>query len=246
MSSISAAIIQARTGSTRYPNKALVDICGAPMTEHIINRVKAVGVFDAIVLAIPDRPSETPLAELAERLEIPCHRGPEDDVLSRFIGAAESVSADHVLRVCGDNPLVDIPLMSELQKAHLHAHADYTIVRDPIPLGTGTEMVSLAALRKIAAATREPRYIEHVTSYFHDHESGFTVKKIPAPFHLRNMPLRLTMDTEADLALLRHVYEKFHVPYLPIDLEQVIFYLVNRPEVYQMNSHVEQKDWRAT
>lgn len=244
MSQSSAAIIQSRMGSTRYPEKALVDISGAPMTEHIINRVKAAGVFDHVILAVPDLPSEKPLVEMAERLQVACYQGSEDDVLARFIGAAGSVNAERVLRVCGDNPLIDIPLMILLFQEHAQSGADYTVVKDPVPLGTGTEMVNASALRKIAEETSENKYCEHVTSYFADHEVRFHVKKIPAPFYLRNMPLRLTVDTKEDLALMRHLYEKFLVSYLPVDLEQVIFYLVNRPEVYGMNAHVEQKDWR--
>ncbi|QPJ62132.1 MAG: NTP transferase domain-containing protein [Candidatus Nitronauta litoralis] len=240
----SAAIIQARTGSTRYPGKALAEISGVPMTEHIINRVKAAGVFDHIILAVPDLNTETPLVEIADRLNITCHKGPEDDVLERFIGAAESVGATNLLRVCGDNPLIDIPLMIELSREHTQSGADYTIVKDPVPLGTGSEMVRLAALKKIAEATREPKYIEHVTSFFADHEADYNVKKISAPFYLRNLPLRLTVDTSEDLELIRHLYEKFYISYLPVDLEQVVFYLVNRPEIYGMNAHVEQKDWR--
>ncbi len=111
MPKITAALIQSRTGSTRYPDKAMADISGAPMTEHIINRVKAAGVFDHVVLAVPDHETETPLVELAVRLNITCHKGPEDNVLKRFIGAADSVGASKILRVCGDNPLIDIPLM---------------------------------------------------------------------------------------------------------------------------------------
>lgn len=245
MHGTTAAIIQSRTGSTRYPNKALADIGGAPLIEHIIKRVQAAGVFDHVLLAVPDRPSEEPLCALARRLHAGCFRGEEDDVLARIIGAAESVGAEHVLRVCGDDPLIDIPLMRELHKEHFKSGADYTVSRDPIPLGSGTEMVALRALKRIAQATREPRYLEHVTTWFHDHGEQFAVHQIPAPFYLRNIPLRLTVDTEEDLALIRHLHDKFQDPYLPINLEQAVFYLVNRPEIYGMNAHVPQKDWRS-
>ena len=240
-----AAIIQSRTGSTRLPGKALVEIAGAPLTEHIIKRVQAAGVFDSIVLAIPDRSTEAPLRELAARLGAVCFQGDEDNVLSRFIGAAEAVGAEHLMRICGDNPLVDIPLMRDLHREHLKSGAHYTVPLEPIPLGSGAEMVATAALRRIAAATEEPRYLEHVTTWFQDHGGEFTVHRIPAPFYLRNMPLRLTVDTPEDLALVRHLYEQFHRPYLPVDLEQAVLYLVNRPEIYGLNAHIPQKDWRG-
>ena len=245
MSATTAAIIQSRTGSTRYPNKALAELGQIPLTEHIIKRIKAAGVFDTIVLAIPDKPEEEPLQKLGQANDIQVVAGPEDDVLQRFILAGETVGANHILRVCGDNPLIDISLMRTLKEEHFKHQADYTVVGEAIPLGTGTELAALESLKKIAEITRENRYREHVTTYFHDHPDDFRITRVKAPFYLRNMPLRLTVDTEDDLKLLRHLYDKFQDPYLPVNLEQVMFYLVNRPEIYGINAHVSQKDWRA-
>ncbi|MCS5621352.1 MAG: NTP transferase domain-containing protein, partial [Nitrospinaceae bacterium] len=138
---IVAAVLQARMNSTRFPGKAIYPLVGVPLTEHIINRIKAVTDFDHIVLAIPDSPSETPLVEMAQRLNIAIARGPEEDVLERFLIAADQVKAQHIVRICGDNPLIDRQLMRLLIRTHLKENADYTITPDPIPLGTGTEVV---------------------------------------------------------------------------------------------------------
>ena len=35
-----ALVIQARTDSTRLPNKTVSDLCGAPLIERILERVK--------------------------------------------------------------------------------------------------------------------------------------------------------------------------------------------------------------
>lgn len=214
------------------------------MTEHIINRIKLAGVFDHVVLAIPDLPTESPLEDIAHRLKVDCVKGPEEDVLKRFILAADSVQADHVLRVCGDNPLIDIPLMKELHKAHLHESADYTIVKDEIPLGSGTEMVCVEALKKISTTTREKHYLEHVTPYIYDHPDQFKIHHIPAPYYLRNIPIRMTVDTQADLAMVQRLYDQFSDPYLPVSLEDAIIYLAKHPEISALNSHIVQKDWR--
>ncbi|SVD75943.1 uncharacterized protein METZ01_LOCUS428797, partial [marine metagenome] len=121
-----AAIIQSRMRSTRTPGKALRPLAGIPMTEHIIKRLQQVTEFDRIVLAVPDSPSEEPLVRLAQDTGIDLVQGPEDDVLQRFILAGDRTGADHILRVCGDNPLIDLNLARSLIRRHLETNADYT------------------------------------------------------------------------------------------------------------------------
>ena len=239
------AIIQCRTGSTRLPEKSLRNLEGAPMIEHIIKRVRAAGVFDEVLLAIPDTPSEKKLESLANRLEIPCVKGPEEDVLQRFILAAESVQADHVLRVCGDNPLIDLEIMKELAREHQSSASDYTIPADPIPLGTGSEMVRLQALKTIETQTGEPQYREHVTTWFQDHSEDFRITRLPAPWYLRNIHLRLTVDTEKDFELIALIYGKFyHSPDSIVNLEEVVHFLARHPEIARHNADISQKNWR--
>ncbi len=240
-----AAIIQSRTGSVRLPEKSLMPIEGLPMTEHIINRIKKTGIFDHIIMAIPEGTAEQKLIDLAIRLKVDFFQGPENDVLKRFVLTGDSVDADHALRVCGDNPLIDLELMKELAQAHLKDKADYTITPDIIPLGTGTEMVRLNALKKIMNQTQDNRYREHVTTWFHDHPKEFSISNIPAPWYLRNINLRLTVDTEKDFELIALIYGKFYnEPETIVDLEKVIHFLSLHPEIASHNLHVQQKDWR--
>ncbi len=216
------------------------------MTEHIIKRVRQVTELDRIVLAVPDSPSEGPLVDLARRMKVDVVKGPEEDVLQRFIIAGETVQADHILRVCGDNPLIDINLARSLVRHHLENNADYCIPADPTPPGTVTEMVSLKALKKIAQTTTDPVYREHVITYIHDHPETFAVEKIPAPPYLRDKTFRLTMDTEKDFQLMEKLYARFYDPSVTVvDLEKVVAYLESHPEIACLNAGVAQKDWRA-
>lgn len=240
-----AAIIQARMGSTRLPGKALRPLAGGTLTEHIIKRVQAVKEIDRIILAIPFGSSEKPLAEIAERLGIECVQGPEEDVLLRFILAGDRVGAEHIVRVCGDNPLVDLSLMRSLIHRHAAKNADYTCCSDPIPLGSGSEVVKLDTLKQIARITTEPVYRQHVTTYFHDHPDSFHLEKIPAPSYLKGKTARLTVDTEKDFYLLDQLYQKFYFPSeSPLDLEEIIQFLANHPHLSTHNSDVQQKNWR--
>ena len=240
-----AAVIQARMGSTRLPGKALRPLAGPTLTEHIIKRVQSVKEIDRIVLAIPAGSGEKPLQEIAEQLAIECVLGPEEDVLKRFILAGDQVGAEHIVRVCGDNPLVDLALMRSLIQKHAGKNADYTICSDPIPLGSGSEVVKLGALKQISRNTTEPVYREHVTTYFHDYHEAFHLEKIPAPLYLKDKEVRLTVDTEKDFYLMDQIYQKFYFPaQLPLDLKEILQYLANHPHLSSHNSDVKQKNWR--
>lgn len=239
------AIIQARMGSTRFPGKSLCPIAGLPLLEHIINRLKQVPEIDLILLAVPEKESEFPLVDHARRLQTPVFQGSEDDVLNRFIKAGESVQTEQVVRVCGDNPLLDIPLLSSLLQEHLTDKADYTIPHDPVPLGSSCEVVRFEALKKIDELAKNPIYREHVTTWFHDHPSEFRVKRVDPPDYLKGCNFRLTVDTEQDFLLIEELFKNLpHSPDSPLSLKTVIEYLNIHPEVASLNIDIQQKNWR--
>jgi spore coat polysaccharide biosynthesis protein SpsF len=239
------AIIQARLGSTRLPGKAIRPLSGKPLIEHIIKRIQAVSEIDRIVLAIPSASSEKPLEKIAERMGIKCFSGPEDDVLKRFIQAGDFCNANHIVRVCGDNPLVDPTLMRSLILQHSKTNADYTFCPEPISLGTGSEVAKLSALKLIAQKTSQPVYREHVTTYFHDHPDSFHLERVPAPPYLRAKNFRLTIDTEKDFHLIDQLYQKFYSPsQSPLNLEEVLDFLSANPKLASYNADVVQKNWR--
>ena len=239
------AIIQVRMGSTRFPGKSLRPIAGLPMLEHIINRLKHVPEIDLILLAIPQKESEIPLVEHAHRLKIPVFQGSEKDVLERFIKAGESVQTKQVVRVCGDNPLIDIPLLNSLLQEHFSEKADYTIPRGPVPLGSSCEVICFETLKKISALAKSSIYREHVTTWFNDHPSDFKIKYVNPPGYLKDCNFRLTIDTKQDLLLMEKIFKDLpHSPSCPLNLEKAIEYLNTNPEVASLNIDVQQKNWR--
>lgn len=239
------AVIQARTGSTRYPGKVLRLLAGKPLIEHIIIRLQQVAEIDQIVLAIPDLESENALANIAEKLNIPLVRGSEEDVLARFIQAGDSLKAENLLRICGDSPFTDLSLIRSLITQHLKSGADYTFSPDTIPLGTGAELARLSALKKIAGISRQTVHREHVTTYFHENPQSFKIAHVPAPDYLKNKTYRLTIDTEEDFRLIEEVYRLIPPGQPPVlELKKIIELLDSKPKLSKINNHVDQKDWR--
>ena len=190
-----AAIIQARMGSTRLPGKSSHLLAGLSILEHIINRLQEVLEIDRIQLATTQAKTETPLIEIAKKLNIHVFQGSEDNVLDRFIQAGKTIGAQHLVRVCGDNPLIDIPLLRSLITAHIESNADYTVPTDQIPLGVGCEVIRLGTLKNIEQQAHELKYQEHVTTWIHDHYDQFVITRVEPPAYLKNCPFRLTVDT---------------------------------------------------
>jgi len=239
------AIIQARMGSTRFPGKSLRPIAGFPLLEHIIVRLKQVPEIDLILLATPEKETEIPLVELAHQLQIHVFQGSEDNVLGRFIKAGESVQTEQVVRVCGDNPLIDIPLSRSLIQTHLSDNADYTIPNDPVPLGSSCEVIRFETLKKIGELAKSSIYREHVTTWFHDHPSDFKIKRVNSPDYLKGCNFRLTVDTEQDFLLIEEIYKNLpHSPDSPLNLQTAIEYLDSHPEIASLNIDIPQKNWR--
>jgi glutamate-1-semialdehyde 2,1-aminomutase len=83
------AIIQARMGSTRFPNKVMRAICGTPMIGLLLERLSGSRHIDAIVLATSISPANDPLDAYVTGLGYKVYRGSEDDVLDRYYSVAK-------------------------------------------------------------------------------------------------------------------------------------------------------------
>jgi len=108
-----AAIVQARVGSVRFPDKVLAPISGAPLIELLLRRLTKSEKLHQIIVVTSTDPRNLPLVELVQNLGFPCEQGSEDDVLDRYVHAADKYQCDVVVRITGDCPLIDPDLVDE-------------------------------------------------------------------------------------------------------------------------------------
>ena len=163
------------------------------------------------------------------------------DVLDRFIGAARSVGANKVIRVCADNVFLDMKSLRFLYETfHADRRHDYMSFRksDGTPsikthYGFWAEAVTLDALEKVARATDDPLYHEHVTNYIYSHPDmfGCCLHQID-PEVESHEDLRLTMDTPEDYSLQRELYAALGGDERQIEPEALIKYLDMHRELY--------------
>lgn len=211
-------ILQARYGSTRLRAKALARLGPWTILEHCLRRLLESGAGE-VVLATTSRPEDDALAAVAENLGVAVHRGACDDVLARYVAAAEMYGLDPIVRATGDNPLVDRQAPVRLLRVLRETGAEY-VGEEGLPVGAGVEVVTLDALRRAAALASDPHDREHVTTFIRRHPDRFSVVMVGAPRSLRRPGLSLTVDRAGDLERVRELLAMARSP-MP-DLADVI------------------------
>lgn len=236
-------IIQARMGSTRLPGKVLKILNGRPMLWHIIQRLKAVQDADEIIVATSEKEADKPITVLSEEYGLKYFTGSEDDVLERYVKAAERYGIDVIVRITADCPLVDPGIIQELIKKHLSELNDYTsnVIERTFPRGLDAEVVNLAALEKVAGTTSENRFREHVTLFIYEHPELFRIGKLKAREPFNRPELRLTVDTDEDFKLIEIIYRQLYREHQYIRLPEVFQYLQKNPHLLELNANIEQK-----
>lgn len=233
-------VVQARMSSTRLPGKVLMDVEGKPMLQRQIERLRA-GVGDLpVMVATSESPSDEPIDALCERLGTPCFRGSLNDVMLRFIQCAKKHELTHVVRVGGDDPLIDPDCCTELVRLHKEKAYDfmYASNRDGWPFGCAAELISVAALERIHAATKEPLYLEHTIPYFFHHPEQFEMLRVHAPAALNRPDWAFTVDYPEDLELVRRVFRELRSEGDYFSLNRVIRLIEGTPEIRGINKHL--------
>lgn len=235
-------IIQARLSSSRLPGKVLMDVEGKPMLQRQVERLRfGIGKLP-LVVATSEHSSDDPIDEFCVTNGIPCFRGPLNDVMHRFILCARMHGLTHIVRVGGDDPLIDPDCCVELVRLHRQEQSDflYASNREGWPYGCAAELISVAALEQIRAATDLPAYLEHTIPYFFDHPGGFRIFRVQAPDELCRPELAFTVDYPEDLELVRSVFRELRDEGDFFPLTRAIRLMDDKPELVAINGHLHE------
>ncbi|MEI6490944.1 MAG: aminotransferase class III-fold pyridoxal phosphate-dependent enzyme [Verrucomicrobiota bacterium] len=233
-------IVQARMGSTRFPGKVMQPIHGVPMIELLLRRLATSRTLDKILLATSVDPCNKPLAEHAHSLGYVCYQGSENDVLDRYYQAAKLSSADVVVRITGDCPLVDPALVDEVVRGFLAAKVDYfsNVAPPTYPDGLDIEVFSFAALERASREASKSLDREHVTPYLREGPS-FARSSIQNNEDLSS--LRWTVDEPADLEVVARIFAHFS-PDIYFAWQSVLNLQKNHPEIFQANRNIARNE----
>ena len=230
------ALVQARMGSTRLPNKVMKPIGGIPMIELLLSRLSRAKEVDQIVVATSVDVRNQPLVEHVLRLGYACEQGSENDVLDRYVQAARAHQADVVARITGDCPLVDPGLVDQAIRRFKSARVDYFSNTNPptYPDGLDIEVCTLKALEQASQETSKPFDREHVTPYLREPGRFNTA----AMQHNQDLSaLRWTVDEPADFTVIEKVFQHFH-PRTDFTWSEVLSLQLQQPDIFNINQHI--------
>jgi glutamate-1-semialdehyde 2,1-aminomutase len=202
------AIVQARMGSTRLPNKVMREVAGISLIELLLTRLSQSKSIDQIVVATSTDSKNTPLVNHVASLGYQSFQGSENDVLERFYLAAQQFAGDIIIRITGDCPLIDPQLVEDAIQQFEKSGVDYLSNSNPptFPDGLDIEIFTFSSLQRAHNETNVLRDREHVTPYIR--ESGhFSTINIPSKMDFSH--LRWTVDEIQDLEVVRFVVEYF-------------------------------------
>jgi spore coat polysaccharide biosynthesis protein SpsF len=232
-------VVSARMRSVRCPGKAVAPLAGKPLLEHLLERVASLSGPSRVVLATSVDPANDVLVDLAERLGIAVFRGDEDDVLGRYLEVAKRWKAPHVVRVTGDNPLTDLPLIESLCRRHAEADADYTYVPgDALLMGILSEVISTRALERSHRDGEDRHRSELVTLYIKENPETFRIERAELPAELYRPEYRLTVDEPEDVVLMSRIFDRLYEPGRVLHTIQAIELLDSEPALASINARV--------
>jgi glutamate-1-semialdehyde 2,1-aminomutase len=230
------AIVQARMGSTRLPNKVMKDVAGIPMIGVLLFRLQKSKKIDQIILATSADEKNFDMVDYVQRLGYKVYLGKEDDVLDRFYKAASLYNADIIVRITGDCPLVDPDIVDSMVDTFSRNTCDYMSNANPptFPDGLDVEVFTYRSL-KIAWEKAEEKFErEHVTPFIRENNC-FSTFNFSNDMDLSNS--RWTVDEYEDLEVVRSIFENFF-PRKDFNWKEVVSLQNKNPNIFMKNKHL--------
>mgnify|MGYP006089232569 FL=1 len=228
-------MIQARTGSSRLFGKVLSQIENKPMIWHVINRVKKIESVQQIALITTKEESDQVLLDIAKNEDIIGFTGDTTNVLNRHYQCALKISADPIIRITSDCPIIDPYLVEEMLQFFLTHNYDYVSNIHPAtyPDGLDVEIFSFQTLEKTFLDAKLNSEKEHVTPYMEKHPELFNIFNFENNEDLSH--IRLTVDQKEDLELIQNLYSVMS-PKNDFGLNEIKDIFSKNPELFRINS----------
>ena len=195
------ATIVARYNSNRLPGKAALKIEGRPLLDFLFLRAKKSKLVDKIIFCTTKDKSDDLLVDIAKKNKISVFRGQEKNVLGRILKATQQSNPDVIIRITGDDILIDVDYMDKAIKYHLENNLDYTDLKK-LPSGTEVEVFNRKILNFINKNAIDSSGTEYLTYYIKDNQDCFRTGSAPI-LKKHQKKIRLTIDNKKDFRFVR-------------------------------------------
>ena len=241
-------VIQARTGSTRLPNKVLRPLVGKPLLARMVERVLAAELAGTVVVATTTDAADDPIAELCRVEGFLCYRGDAEDVLDRHFQAGRQYGAATVIKIPSDCPLIDPRAIDRVIAYYLAQPDEFDFVSNlhppSYPDGNDVEVMTMDALATAWREATRPLEREHTTPYLWENPDRFRLGNVLWETGLDySKSHRWTIDYEEDYQFIRTVYDALYPANPRFGLDDILAFVAANPPVAALNAHYAGQYW---
>ena len=241
-------VIQARTGSSRLPNKIFLPLADKPLLFRMYERVSASKLSGTIVIATTKDKSDNKVEELCNEHNLNCFRGHPTDLLDRHYQAAKVFNADAVVKIPSDCPLIDPLVIDKVIKFYLDNfdRFDYVSNLHPAtyPDGNDVEIFSINVLKDAWLNAKRNLEREHTTPHFWENPDKFRIGNIKWETGFDySMSHRFTIDYKKDYNFIKLVYDELYPINNNFTLENILGLLERKPMIKKINEEYCGVNW---
>lgn len=246
-----AAIIQARSASTRLPNKVRRKLGHLPAIDHLQKRLNRCDNLDAVIMAIPLE--DESLKGYCNVKKWQVFGGHPENVRARVLDCTRWYDIDIIVDITADCPLVDPGHVDDLVSMVKNYGYDYASNINPrsFPDGFDVQVYKTKLLQEVHDMI--PLNAPHVgwqiitrminptitwTSNIVSESPAVSSFNLEAPPQFTFPEMRLTLDTKEDAEVLDQLFIAGAANWSAIE---IIAYMVRNPKLQEINKHVRTK-----
>lgn len=222
-------IVQARLGSTRFPNKIQKPLGRFSILSFQFKRLLSLPNRYRIICSTTEKPEDKWIIHTCNEWNISYYQGNEHNVLERYYETGMHFKSKIIVRLTSDCPLRDPKIIEACVDEFLkNPHLDYLSNAWPKrihPKGMDVEVFTFSALEEAYKQTQRSYDCEHVTPYIYQHPQQFQIGKLHS--HLIPMP-NLSVDTETDYQRICEIFEQVSKKGENFSLEDIIDFVKSK------------------
>lgn len=241
-------VVQARTGSTRLPNKVLMPLAGKPLILRMLERVCKSEIAGRVLVAVTQENADDELVNICESEGHIVFRGHTTDLLDRHYKAALEYNADAVVKIPSDCPLIDHQIITKVINTFISNKDKYDYVSNlhpaTFPDGNDVEIMSMQALETAWKKANKDFEREHTTPYLWENPGLFKIGNIEWETGLDySMTHRWTIDYLEDYFFIKEIYDSLYKKNPDFGLYDILDFIIAHPEVKSINEKYNGVNW---
>ena len=242
-------VVQARTGSTRLPNKVMLPAAGKPILLRQLERIQHATAFNELIVATTTDKSDDAIRTLCKEANVKCFSGHPTDLLDRHYQAAQQEKADVVVKIPTDCPLIDSSVIDKVLNYYKDNAEKFDYVSNlhpaTYPDGNDVEVMPMAQVEIAWREATKDYEREHTTPFFWEQPERFRIGNVMWETGLNySMSHRFTIDYPEDYEFIKRVYDELYTETNPnFSLNEILKLLEEKPEIYNINAKFAGVNW---